>query len=37
MFLKKRETNQNKTRHSSRKQKLIATIVLSLSLLFGKK
>lgn len=37
MFFKKRETNQNKTRHSGRKQKIMATIALSLSLLSGKR
>ena len=36
MSLKKRETNQNKIRHPGRKRKIIATIALSLSLLFGK-
>ena len=36
MFFKKRETNQNKIRHPGRKRKIIATIALSLSLLFGK-
>ena len=36
MFFKKRETNQNKVRHPGRKRKIIATIALSLSLLFGK-
>ena len=36
MFFKKRQTNQNKTRHPGRKRKIIATIALSLSLLFGK-
>ena len=36
MFFKNRETNQNKIRHSGRKRKIIATITLSLSLLFGK-
>ena len=36
MFLKKREINQNKIRHAGRKRKIIATIALSLSLLFGK-
>ena len=36
MSFKKREPNQNKTRHPGRKRKIIATIALSLSLLFGK-
>ena len=36
MSFKKRETNQNKIRHPGRKRKIIATIALSLSLLFGK-
>ena len=36
MAFKKRETNQNKIRHPGRKRKIIATIALSLSLLFGK-
>ena len=36
MSFKKRETNQNKIRHSGRKRKIIATIALTLSLLFGK-
>ena len=36
MSLKKRETNQNKIKHPVRKRKIIATIALSLSLLFGK-
>ena len=36
MSLKKRETNQNKIRHPGKKRKIIATIALSLSLLFGK-
>ena len=33
---KKRQTNQNKIRHPGRKRKIMATITLSLSLLFGK-
>ena len=36
MSFKKRETNQNKIRHPGRKRKIIATIALSFSLLFGK-
>ena len=36
MSLKKRETNQNKIRHPGRKRKIISTIALSLSLLFGR-
>ena len=36
MSFKKCETNQNKTRYPGRKRKIIATIALSLSLLFGK-
>jgi hypothetical protein len=36
MSFKKRETNQNKIRHPGRKRKIIATISLSLSLLFGR-
>jgi hypothetical protein len=36
MVFKKRQTNQNKTIHPGRKRKIIATIALSLSLLFGK-
>ena len=36
MFFKKRETNQNKIRHPGRKRKIIATILLPLSLLFGR-
>ena len=36
MIFKKRETNQNEIRHPGTKRKVIATIVLSLSLLFGK-
>lgn len=36
MFFKKRGTNQNKIRYPGRKRKIIATIALSLSLLFGK-
>ena len=36
MSFKKRETNQNKIRHPGRKRKIIATIALLLSLLFGK-
>ena len=36
MSLKKRETNQNKIKHPPRKRKIIATIALSLSFLFGK-
>jgi hypothetical protein len=36
MSFKKRETNQNKIRHPGRKRKIIPTIALSLSLLFGK-
>lgn len=36
MHLKNGKTNQNKVRHPGRKRKIIATIALSLSLLFGK-
>lgn len=36
MSFKKRETNQNKIRHLGRKRKIIVTIALLLSLLFGK-
>ena len=36
MSFKKRETNQNKIRHPGIKRKIIATIALLLTLLFGK-